>query len=214
MYVEGLSEWVVRNPREVYGTASVFPCESHTTTNFIGLIKRGAQIRATSYTRMNAVSSRSHAIFILIVEQNEVIVDPGADPSLTSCAVSGVCALAAVRRALPLFAEEDEHSKANTSVRETFKVPVLSNLFSVETTRAGCGLDWGLGVGGQIEFGGSCRLGAGSLCSTIHSYAHISHDSTADTARHFTCPHCSTVPHMPSYKKLNRQVKQVTQLFL
>ena len=58
VFVEGLSEWVVRNPREVYG-----------------LIKRGAQIRATSYTRMNEVSSRSHAIFILIVEQNEIVVE-------------------------------------------------------------------------------------------------------------------------------------------
>jgi hypothetical protein len=81
VFVEGLSEWVVRNPREVYG-----------------LIKRGAQIRATSYTRMNAVSSRSHAIFILIVEQNEVIVDPDNNDANTS----------------------------NSNIRETFKVGKLN----------------------------------------------------------------------------------------
>lgn len=55
VFVEGLSEWVVRSPHEVYG-----------------LIKRGSGVRATGSTRINEVSSRSHALFILIVEQNEI----------------------------------------------------------------------------------------------------------------------------------------------
>jgi len=59
VFVEGLSEWVVRSPHEVYG-----------------LIKRGSAIRATGSTKINEVSSRSHALFILIVEQNEIVMNP------------------------------------------------------------------------------------------------------------------------------------------
>jgi hypothetical protein len=53
VYVEQLSEWVVRSPQEIYG-----------------LMERGAQRRATGSTRMNELSSRSHAVFIIIVEQS------------------------------------------------------------------------------------------------------------------------------------------------
>jgi hypothetical protein len=55
--LSGLSEWVVRSPKEVYG-----------------LIKRGSAIRATGSTKINETSSRSHALFIIIVEQNEIIM--------------------------------------------------------------------------------------------------------------------------------------------
>jgi hypothetical protein len=54
--VEGLSEWVVRSPAEIYG-----------------LMERGGAIRATGETKMNEMSSRSHAVFIVIVEQSETI---------------------------------------------------------------------------------------------------------------------------------------------
>lgn len=53
VYVEGLSEWVVRTPSEVYE-----------------LMRRGAHARATGSTKLNESSSRSHAIFILIVERS------------------------------------------------------------------------------------------------------------------------------------------------
>ncbi|CAD8077157.1 unnamed protein product [Paramecium sonneborni] len=52
VFVEGLSEWAVRNPGEIYQ-----------------LIQKGASSRATASTKMNDVSSRSHAVFIIIVEQ-------------------------------------------------------------------------------------------------------------------------------------------------
>jgi len=52
VFVEGLSEWAVRSPMEIYS-----------------LMQRGAQVRATAATKMNDVSSRSHAVFIIIVEQ-------------------------------------------------------------------------------------------------------------------------------------------------
>ncbi|KAG5191841.1 kinesin-like protein [Tribonema minus] len=55
VYVQGLSEWVVRSPREIYG-----------------LMERGGQLRATAATRLNEISSRSHAVFIIIVEQTAV----------------------------------------------------------------------------------------------------------------------------------------------
>jgi len=61
--VEGLSEWVVRSPKEVYG-----------------LMQRGASTRATAPTKMNEISSRSHAVFIIILEQLEYVeeADKGA----------------------------------------------------------------------------------------------------------------------------------------
>ena len=53
LYVENLSEWVVRSPAEVDG-----------------LLERGAAARTTAATKANELSSRSHAVFILIVEQS------------------------------------------------------------------------------------------------------------------------------------------------
>ncbi|CAM9193777.1 unnamed protein product [Phaeothamnion confervicola] len=66
VFVEGLSEWVVRSPREIYG-----------------LMERGGQLRATGATRMNEISSRSHAVFIIIVEQSETyyVDDDGEEVS-------------------------------------------------------------------------------------------------------------------------------------
>lgn len=49
IFVEGLSEWVVRSPAEIYG-----------------LMERGGAMRATGETKMNEVSSRSHAGSLLI----------------------------------------------------------------------------------------------------------------------------------------------------
>ena len=61
VFVEGLSEWVVRSPKEVYG-----------------LMQRGAMTRATASTKMNEISSRSHAVFIIIAEQLEYIDEDAA----------------------------------------------------------------------------------------------------------------------------------------
>ena len=55
VFVEGLSEGVVRTPNEIYG-----------------LMERGALQRATGSTRMNELSSRSHAVFIIIVENSKI----------------------------------------------------------------------------------------------------------------------------------------------
>lgn len=52
VFVEGLSEWAVRSPMEIYS-----------------LMKKGANSRATASTKMNDMSSRSHAVFIITVEQ-------------------------------------------------------------------------------------------------------------------------------------------------
>jgi len=58
VFVEGLSEWAVRSPHEIYA-----------------LIQKGALSRATAATRMNDMSSRSHAVFIIIVEQMSKTID-------------------------------------------------------------------------------------------------------------------------------------------
>jgi hypothetical protein len=52
VFVEGLSEWAVRSPNEIYS-----------------LMQKGAMSRATASNKINDVSSRSHAVFIIIVEQ-------------------------------------------------------------------------------------------------------------------------------------------------
>ena len=51
VFVEGLSEWAVRSPNEIFT-----------------LLKKGAFSRKTAQTKMNNISSRSHAVFIIIVE--------------------------------------------------------------------------------------------------------------------------------------------------
>jgi hypothetical protein len=67
VFVDGLSEWVVRSPAEIYG-----------------LMERGGAVRATGETKMNEVSSRSHAVFIVIAEQSETVYvdEQGAEVSM------------------------------------------------------------------------------------------------------------------------------------
>ena len=64
VFVEGLSEWVVRTPNDIYN-----------------LMKDGMKNRATASTKMNDVSSRSHAVFIIIVEQMRDITDESMSKS-------------------------------------------------------------------------------------------------------------------------------------
>jgi hypothetical protein len=70
VFVEGLSEWAVRSPHEIYS-----------------LMRKGTQLRATATTKLNDLSSRSHAVFIIIVEQMSVLEEaadqaacPGDEP--------------------------------------------------------------------------------------------------------------------------------------
>jgi kinesin family protein 3/17 len=76
VFVEGLSEWVVRSPAEIYG-----------------LMQRGGIIRATGETKMNEASSRSHAVFIIIAEQSETVYVDDYGNEVTSIAKFYVAAL-------------------------------------------------------------------------------------------------------------------------
>jgi len=67
VFVEGLSEWVVRSPAEIYG-----------------LMERGGAVRATGSTKMNEISSRSHAVFIIIVEQSQTEIEDDVAPAKAS----------------------------------------------------------------------------------------------------------------------------------
>lgn len=67
--MEGLSEWAVRSPNEIYE-----------------LMKRGALSRATATTKMNDMSSRSHAVFLIIVEQMVSLEDAAAGDMETKSA--------------------------------------------------------------------------------------------------------------------------------
>eukprot|EP00958_Prasinococcus_capsulatus_P009934 scaffold965_cov344-Prasinococcus_capsulatus_cf.AAC.2 len=63
VYVEDLSEWVVRSPAEVYH-----------------LMEEGNRLRTTGNTKMNELSSRSHAVFQLIIEKATTTMDgPAGD---------------------------------------------------------------------------------------------------------------------------------------
>eukprot|EP00826_Nyctotherus_ovalis_P011131 TRINITY_DN12906_c0_g1_i1.p1 TRINITY_DN12906_c0_g1~~TRINITY_DN12906_c0_g1_i1.p1 ORF type:complete len:468 (-),score=86.53 TRINITY_DN12906_c0_g1_i1:100-1503(-) len=55
IFVEGLSEWVVDSPYDIYE-----------------FMRRGESCRATAATKLNDVSSRSHAIFSIVIEQSVV----------------------------------------------------------------------------------------------------------------------------------------------
>jgi hypothetical protein len=52
VYVEGVSEWAVVRPQEI-----------------LELMKMGTKSRAIAKTNMNESSSRSHAVFIITIEQ-------------------------------------------------------------------------------------------------------------------------------------------------
>ncbi len=68
IFVEGLSEWVVRSPAEIYG-----------------LMERGGSMRATGSTKMNELSSRSHAVFIIIAEQVRLRLRRARAPHTAIC---------------------------------------------------------------------------------------------------------------------------------
>lgn len=75
VFVDGLSEWVVRSPAEVYG-----------------LMMRGAQQRATGATKMNEVSSRSHAVCMIIVEKCTTILNATNNTDATAAAAAAAMA--------------------------------------------------------------------------------------------------------------------------
>ena len=102
VYVESLSEWVVRSPAEIYG-----------------LMERGGAMRATGSTKMNEISSRSHAVFIIIVEQSETVY---VDEDGTECSMeefSRMMHAAGVSRGEAI-------ARLENHVRQSFKVGKLN----------------------------------------------------------------------------------------
>lgn len=77
-FIEGLSEFTVCSFEEV-----------------LSLLQKGSQMRVTGSTKMNDLSSRSHAIFVLTIEQNEKIskinfVDLAGSERVRSTGATGV----------------------------------------------------------------------------------------------------------------------------
>lgn len=64
--MDNLSEWAVRNPSEIYQ-----------------LMNAGSNNRISACTKMNDVSSRSHAIFVITVEQSQVNFYDNNDKQIT-----------------------------------------------------------------------------------------------------------------------------------
>src|SRR3989338_8235155 len=87
VFVENLSEFVVKTPQDIYT-----------------LMERGAQIRATGSTRLNELSSRSHAVFIIIFDHSETkyVDEHGRE------------------------VEEEELEHTNAEVRQAFKIGKLN----------------------------------------------------------------------------------------
>lgn len=102
VFVEGLSEWVVRSPAEIFG-----------------LMQRGGAVRATGETKMNEMSSRSHAVFVVIAEQSETIyVDENGNP-MSAEKFNELKNSRSVRRGQDMIKLEDH-------VRQSFKVGKLN----------------------------------------------------------------------------------------
>eukprot|EP01137_Pigoraptor_chileana_P025291 Opistho-2@94559 len=71
VYVEGLSEHIVRNPEDIHD-----------------LMRRGSAVRATGCTKANAESSRSHAVFTIVLERS--VADAGeVEPVDNKCVIVG-----------------------------------------------------------------------------------------------------------------------------
>jgi len=107
VFVEALSEWVVRNPAEVYG-----------------LMSRGAAARASASTKLSELSSRSHALCQVIVEQSSTsYVNPASGREISpEDAVLGAGAGAGEKdRAFGVC-----KMAAELSLREKFKVSKLN----------------------------------------------------------------------------------------
>jgi len=102
VYVESLSEWVVRSPAEIYG-----------------LMERGGAMRATGSTKMNEISSRSHAVFIIIAEQSETVYvqEDGRECSMED--FSKMMHAAGISRAEAI-------ARLENHVRQSFKVGKLN----------------------------------------------------------------------------------------
>ena len=100
--MEGLSEWVVRSPAEIYG-----------------LMERGGHVRATGETKMNEASSRSHAVFIVIAEQSETVYVDDAGNELTAEQFQKFMHTRGVRR-------EQDINRLEDHVRQSFKVGKLN----------------------------------------------------------------------------------------
>lgn len=104
VFVEGLSEWVVRSPAEIYG-----------------LMERGGAVRATGETKMNEASSRSHAVFIVIAEQSETIYVDDKGAEMTHEDFQKFMHGRGVHRG-----QQQEMNKLEDHIRQSFKVGKLN----------------------------------------------------------------------------------------
>lgn len=102
VFVEGLSEWVVRSPAEIYG-----------------LMERGGTERATGETKMNEVSSRSHAVFIVIAEQSETVYVDDNGTEMSPEEFQKFMHTRGVRR-------ENDMNRLEDHVKQSFKVGKLN----------------------------------------------------------------------------------------
>jgi kinesin family protein 3/17 len=102
VFVDGLSEWVVRSPAEIYG-----------------LMERGGTVRATGETKMNELSSRSHAVFIVIAEQSETTYVDEKGQQLTPEQFQDFMHKRGVRR-------DTDIAKMEDFVRQSFRVGKLN----------------------------------------------------------------------------------------
>ncbi|CAG9465541.1 unnamed protein product [Pedinophyceae sp. YPF-701] len=108
VYVDKLSEWVVRTPDEVYG-----------------LMERGSTMRATGATKLNELSSRSHAVLVIIVEKSSIVDE---DEAGTATNEEGH---------VLKFAEKRVRTGAPKEVHQSFKVGKLNLVDLAGSERVG-----------------------------------------------------------------------------
>lgn len=114
VFVEGLSEWVVRSPEEIYG-----------------LMERGGAMRATGSTKMNEVSSRSHAVFIIIAEQSKTSYVDARGTEIPADEFTAMVNAYQARHSSGKAAKNANgtmalHPKLESMIRQSFKVGKLN----------------------------------------------------------------------------------------
>jgi len=86
-------------------------------------MERGGHVRATGETKMNEVSSRSHAVFIVIAEQSETVYVDDKGSELTAEEFQKFMHTRGVRR-------EQDINRLEDHVRQSFKVSFLTRMLS------------------------------------------------------------------------------------
>jgi hypothetical protein len=100
-------------------------CLRRSPAEIYGLMERGATVRATGSTKMNEISSRSHAVFIIIVEQSETTYTNESGQEISQEEFKEIVQRETKGSGLSNL-EKETVSRLEKYIRQTFKVGKLN----------------------------------------------------------------------------------------